>query len=1039
MAEVTQISFKKLLDQMKKDKESEEKKIDADLKKQQISDKKNLKELELKLKKASDENTKELLESQIESIKANQESNQVQKDFKSKAVKELELQKTVLEQMRQQLEDNGEVAESNIEYQEKAKEIRKTDLNLKTKSFTIEAKAVAEQTLILETLKSSLESEGKNAESNKKYQKETKKLRALELVKSQKEDKFKSLDRKKLDKSLLFQEETKKSLELQGKVAEDNLDYQKLANENRIKELQLNKKESDPSLKGAVGIKISNTLLEQISKGITEQGGVATDTKGFIKKSLDNDQKALNLRKKVASEGKMSASGKEEIEKEQYRINKERGTMMGKMANGITDMKNGFKKGIGVAGKGLLAGALFIALGVFFQSKYFKMITDMIYDTIVPGLKAVWGLFEGFSSLFGMGPGSMLGILGGLVVGGVVAVKIVRGIKALVAAFKAVQVFMATEMVMGIRASVSGAGAKLMKVIRMIGPAITTLRVFMMTSFLPAIIGMASSFAAMMIPFLPIIAIVAAIAAVGYALFEGIKTFFERFEETGSIIEGISAAIGSFIGTILGIIPTAIQKAIVWIAELFGFDDFAKWLDSIDIIGEISSGIESAINGVINFFTGIFDNLFSVFKGTGEGLVDSIANGIGTFIGTILGIIPDAIKNVISWIARLFGFDDFAKWLDSFSVIDMISGGIKDGINALVDWFGGLFDIDFKKLAIAILPSWTPNIVKNLFGVGDKEEKETAEEFSSADKALRKTKEEEIAELNKEHAENEKLRKRKKEIKDKLFKGEYGSFLGIGDSEEDLQNELKSIEEKQNTKVLQKKLDTGTLKIEKLDGFDSKEATHTMPDGTVMKGAKHKEDVKLESVDLTKYDAPIRDLFKQLDKAKKNRLGKGKEGALEFSIKRLSKKRAKELGEQYKNPITERSNLQAEERRNLKDTKLKNRIGEKRFAEVKKLNKAIADEFADNDFTKGGIKYDKLVKTRDDIISGKLKSIKGDVGQSIGDNVTPTPTNKSDGAPVIVNAPSTTNAPVNNNSTNVTSSSFVEPDGMFRRNSQFAL
>ena len=369
----------------------------------------------------------------------------------------------------------------------------------------------------------------------------------------------------------------------------------------------------------------------------------------------------------------------------------------------------------------------------------------------------------------------------------------------------------------------------------------------------------------------------------------------------------------------------------------------------------------------------------------------------------------------------------------------MISGGIKDGINALVDWFGGLFDIDFKKLAIAILPSWTPNIVKNLFGVGDKEEKETAEEFSSADKALRKTKEEEIAELNKEHAENEKLRKRKKEIKDKLFKGEYGSFLGIGDSEEDLQNELKSIEEKQNTKVLQKKLDTGTLKIEKLDGFDSKEATHTMPDGTVMKGAKHKEDVKLESVDLTKYDAPIRDLFKQLDKAKKNRSGKGKQGALEFQIKKLSKIRAKELGEQYTNPITERRNLQAEERRNLKDTKLKNKIGEKRFAQVKKLNEAIADELADNDFTEGGIKYDKLVKTRDDIISGKLKSIKGDVGQSIGDSVTPTPTNKSDGAPVIVNAPSTTNAPVNNNSTNVTSSSFAEPDGMFRRNSQFAL
>jgi len=42
-------------------------------------------------------------------------------------------------------------------------------------------------------------------------------------------------------------------------------------------------------------------------------------------------------------------------------------------------------------------------------------------------------------------------------------------------------------------------------------------------------------------------------------------------------------------------------------------------------------------------------------------------------------------------------------------------------------------------------------------------------------------------------------------------------------------------------------------------------------------------------------------------------------------------------------------------------------------------------------------------------------------------------------APILVNAPNTTNAPTNNSSTNVAASTFVEPDAMFRRNSQYAI
>ena len=47
--------------------------------------------------------------------------------------------------------------------------------------------------------------------------------------------------------------------------------------------------------------------------------------------------------------------------------------------------------------------------------------------------------------------------------------------------------------------------------------------------------------------------------------------------------------------------------------------------------------------------------------------------------------------------------------------------------------------------------------------------------------------------------------------------------------------------------------------------------------------------------------------------------------------------------------------------------------------------------------------------------------------------------NKGSSQPIIVNAPQTQNAAVSNNSTTVTSTSIVEPDPMFRRNTQFAI
>ena len=111
--------------------------------------------------------------------------------------------------------------------------------------------------------------------------------------------------------------------------------------------------------------------------------------------NLDIAQKELDQRKAIAKRDGVTKAGREEMDKEQKRINSERGTVFGRMANGITDMKDTLKKGMGGVGKGALFGAAFMAIGLFLQSDYFTKITDFIFDTLIPKLKFFYDAFFG--------------------------------------------------------------------------------------------------------------------------------------------------------------------------------------------------------------------------------------------------------------------------------------------------------------------------------------------------------------------------------------------------------------------------------------------------------------------------------------------------------------------------------------------------------------------------------------------------------------------------------------------------------------------
>ena len=91
----------------------------------------------------------------------------------------------------------------------------------------------------------------------------------------------------------------------------------------------------------------NSQLLEEGSTTTTEiesQGGVAKDSKSFQKATLDIAQKELNLRKASAKRDGITKAGQEEIDKEQQRINKERGNTFKGILGGIKGLGASLEK-----------------------------------------------------------------------------------------------------------------------------------------------------------------------------------------------------------------------------------------------------------------------------------------------------------------------------------------------------------------------------------------------------------------------------------------------------------------------------------------------------------------------------------------------------------------------------------------------------------------------------------------------------------------------------------------------------------------------
>ena len=173
-------------------------------------------------------------------------------------------------------------------------------------------------------------------------------------------------------------------------------------------------------------------------------------------------------------------------------------------------------------------------------------------------------------------------------------------IKTLPSTLRLMRIFMMTNILNPLTASSTATGAKKWAFMSKITNAIKALRVFFLASFLPMIAGF-------MTPFMPIILIGAGIALVLYALYEAFQDFKDTLDRTGSIGEAIKVAIGKFVGVLLGAIPALFLKLVAFVADLFGFKEFAKKIGDIDPIQWIADTVTGLIDNVVDFFKLLFD------------------------------------------------------------------------------------------------------------------------------------------------------------------------------------------------------------------------------------------------------------------------------------------------------------------------------------------------------------------------------------------------------------------------------------------------
>ena len=144
----------------------------------------------------------------------------------------------------------------------------------------------------------------------------------------------------------------------------------------------------------------------------------------------------------------------------------------------------------------------------------------------------------------------------------------------------------------------------------------------------------------------PLVAIIAAIAAVGYAIYDTFLEVKKAFDEGANVPELIRVAFVNFYGA-FGKILDFIKDLIADVLKFFGFEDLAKSFKEFSfekLIEDFINGIMDGVKSILNFdFEGMFQNIMA----------------------SILMAMPDSVKLVIpDAVFEFAGIDSSGKKLE---------------------------------------------------------------------------------------------------------------------------------------------------------------------------------------------------------------------------------------------------------------------------------------------------------------------------------------------------------------------------------------
>ena len=217
-------------------------------------------------------------------------------------------------------------------------------------------------------------------------------------------------------------------------------------------------------------------------------------------------------------------------------------------------------------------------------------------------------------------------------------------------------------------------------------------------------------------------------------IYEWFNLLFE--DPVGALTSLLSNYFGAFL-SIGDFIVDMIKAPIVWLLELFGWDDAAAATESFSFSDTVMKVFDAAVAWIKNLFTDPIGALTSLVSGYFGGLLD------------IADWLVEMIKKPIVWLLGVFGWDDAAGAVESFSLKGFVFGifdkvkafftgifswaseedesdswivkKIKGIVTGIKEWFGSMFQFDstsgLLKTVLNIM-MWIPNLfVKAVAGI----------------------------------------------------------------------------------------------------------------------------------------------------------------------------------------------------------------------------------------------------------------------------------------------------------------------------------